>query len=111
MKKMEEPRTDCALIRMNQRTKQWECSGLNALYCRSGKCNFYRTEPVKPPDPLYAGPAVTKKPPKRIPDEVIRQAARMHERGFTWAMIGKELGHEPRAIQNRVCHDRRLGKC
>ena len=101
----------CSMLRWNNSIGMYECSALNALYCSvNDKCSFYTTEKVAGPDPLYAGPATCKKPPKRIPDETISRALRMKERGMTWNQIGKELGHDPRALQNRVCHDQRNGK-
>lgn len=105
-------RHDCTLIRWNCRKGMYECYALKCLYCQEEgeKCKFFTTEQVAGPDPLYAGPSTCKKPPTRIPDATISRALRMKERGLTWAQIGKELGHDPRALQNRVCHDQRNGK-
>lgn len=104
-------REECTLHRYNKRKRTDECSALKECYCKyERECTFYRTTPVDPPDPLYAGPAITKKAPTRIPNDVIARAVRMKQRGLTWTQIGKELGHEPRVLQNRVCQDRKKGK-
>lgn len=102
---------DCSMRRWNRGLGQYECAALNALYCSWEKeCRFYTTEKVAGPDPLYVGPVTGSRTGKRIPDETIRKAVELKKRGLTWAQIGKELGHDPRALQNRIWHDQKKGK-